>query len=90
MSNIMAGLIESANALNAFDQVLQVTQNNVANASTPGFAKRSLQLTTEPFQPPGLLGGVAAGTLENFRDQFAEQAVRRETAVLGQQQQLAA
>jgi flagellar hook-associated protein 1 len=90
MSNIMAGLIESANALNAFDQVLQVTQNNVANASTPGFAKQSLQLLAEPFQPPGLLGGVAAGTVESARDEFAEQAVRRETTALGQQQQLAA
>jgi len=90
MSNIMAGLIESANALNAFDQVLQVTQNNVANASTPGFAKQRLQLTAEPFQPPGLLGGVAAGTLENSRNDFAEQAVRRESTVLGQQRQLAA
>jgi flagellar hook-associated protein 1 FlgK len=89
MSNIMAGLIESANALSAFDQVLQVTQNNVANASTPGFAKQSLQLTAEPFQLPGLLGGVVAGTIQSSRDEFAEQAVRQQTTVLGQQQQLA-
>jgi flagellar hook-associated protein 1 len=88
MSNIMAGLIESANALNAYDQVLQVTQNNVANASTPGFAKQSLQLLAEPFKPPGLLGGVVAGNVESSRNEFAEQAVRRETTVLGQQQQL--
>ena len=90
MSNIMAGLIESANALNAFDQVLQVTQNNVANASTPGFAKQRLQLSAEAFQPPGLLGGVVAGAVESSRDEFAEQAVRRETTALGQQQQLVA
>src|SRR3974390_2731423 len=90
MSNIMAGLIESANALNAFDQVLQVTQNNVANASTPGFAKQRLELIAEPFQPPGLLGGVAAGSVESSRDEFAKQAVRRETTGLGQQQQLTA
>lgn len=83
------GLIESANALSAFDQVLQVTQNNVASASTPGFAKQSLQLTAEPFQPPGLLGGVVAGTIQSSRDEFAEQAVRQQTIVLGQQQQLA-
>lgn len=88
MSNLMACLIESANALNAYDQVLQVTQNNVANASTPGYAKQSLELLAQPFQPPGLPGGVTAGKIDSARNEFAEQAVRQQTTGLGQQQQL--
>lgn len=88
MSNILAGLVETANALSAFDQVLQVTQNNVANANTPGYAAQSVQLVAQPFDPPGLQGGVAAGTIQSSRDEYAEQTLRQQTTGLGQQQQL--
>lgn len=88
MSNVLATLIESANALNAYDQVFQVVQNNVANANTPGYARQSLQLEAQAFEPPGLQGGVTAGTVQSSRNQFAEQAVRQTTTGLGQQQQL--
>jgi flagellar hook-associated protein 1 len=88
MSNILAGLMESANALSAIDQVLQVTQNNVANANTVGYAAQSLQLVAQPFDLPGLQGGVAAGTVQSSRDEYAEQNYRQQNTGLGQQQQL--
>ena len=88
MGNILATLGSSAGALEAIDQVLQVTQNNVANASTPGYAKQSLVLQAMPFDlSTGATGGVRAGQLQSSRDQYAEQAVRSQTTLLGNAQQ---
>jgi len=88
MANLLAALGSTAGALNAFDQVLQVTQNNVANASTPGYAKESLPLEAMSFDlATGAPGGVRAGQIESARDQYAEQAVRRQNTLLGAAQQ---
>lgn len=90
MSNLLAMLSNSAAALEAYDQVLQVSQSNVANASTPGYAKQTLPLAALPFDPSiGLPGGVRAGTMQSTRSEYAEQAVRRQTTALGYQQQAA-
>src|ERR1035437_2284124 len=88
MSNLLASLVSTAGALNAYNQVLDVTQNNVANASTPGYAKQRQLLYAMPFDPSlGSTGGVRAGTIQSSRDQYAEQAVRQQSSVLGQAQQ---
>jgi len=90
MSNLLAMLSNSAAALEAYDQVLQVSQSNVANASTPGYAKQRLPLEALPFDPAqGLPGGVETGTMQSSRSEYAEQAVRRQTTALGYQQQAA-
>jgi flagellar hook-associated protein 1 len=89
MSNLLASLVSSAGTLQAYGQVLETTQNNVANVSTPGYAKQSLDLYALPFDPAGgVTGGVRAGTLVSARNEFAEQAVRQQTSGLGYQQQL--
>jgi flagellar hook-associated protein 1 FlgK len=88
MANLLSSLLSSANALNTFDQALAVTQNNVANASTPGYAKQSLSLESMPFDLiSGSLGGVRAGQVMSARYEYAEQAVRRQTASTGYDQQ---
>lgn len=88
MSNILNSLLSSAGALNAYDQVLQVTQNNVANASTPGFVKHRQALLALPFDPRGgLIGGVRAGEVLSARSTYADQAVRSQLFLLGQAQQ---
>src|SRR5690349_20576924 len=88
MSNLLATLGSTAGALQAYDQVLQVTQNNVANASTPGYAKQRLLLEAMPFDiSNGASGGVRAGQIQSARDQYAEQAVRRQNTLLGEAQQ---
>src|SRR5579871_5179765 len=88
MSNLLATLGSTAGALNAYDQVLQVTQNNVANASTPGYAKQTLPLEAMQFDlSTGAPGGVRAGEIQSARDQYAEQAVRRQNTLLGAAQQ---
>ena len=86
MANLLSLLNSTANTLSAYDQVLQVTQNNVANASTPGYASQSLQLVAEPFDPPALDGGVSAGAIQSSRDEYAEQTYRNQNTGLGQQQ----
>ena len=88
MANILATLGNSAGALDAYQKVLAVTQNNVANASTPGYARQSMALEAMPMdQALGMSGGVRTGRVESARDEYAEQAVRRQTVVLGQAQQ---
>jgi flagellar hook-associated protein 1 FlgK len=75
-------------ALDVFGQALQVTQNNVANASTPGYVKHGQTLEAMPFSPAeGLAGGVRAGEISSARSAYADQAVRSQTFLLGQAQQ---
>jgi flagellar hook-associated protein 1 FlgK len=88
MSNILSTLVTSANALSAYDQVLGVTQNNVTNASTPGFVKQRQSLLAMRFDPSiGMDGGVRAGEVQSSRNEYADQAVRRQTTLLGKAQQ---
>jgi flagellar hook-associated protein 1 FlgK len=88
MSNLLSSLLNSAGALNAYEQVLAVTQNNVANASTPGYAKQTLTLEAMPLDlASGASGGVRPGKIQSARDEYADQAVRRQTVGLGEAQQ---
>ena len=84
MSNLLATLLSSANALRAYDQALNVIQNNVANASTPGYARQVQSLSALRFAPEGgLSGGVEAGDLVSRRSQYAERAVRDRQSSVG-------
>src|SRR6478609_1093309 len=88
MSNLLNSLLSSASALGAYDQVLQVTQNNVANASTPGFVKHRQTLLAMPFDPAtGLTGGVRAGEVQSARGAYADQSVRHQLELLGEAEQ---
>ncbi len=58
---------------------METTQNNVANASTPGFARQESTFFANSFQPQnGIMGGVSAGVPLSSRNTFAEQAVWRQ------------
>jgi flagellar hook-associated protein 1 len=84
MANILASLNVSAGALNAFDLALETTQNNVANAQTPGYAAQTQVLDSLAFNlPVGEIGGVSAGQVVSSRDQFAEQNVHNQSMLLG-------
>ena len=84
MSNLFASLSASAGALRTFERALEVTQNNVNNASTPGYAKQRLALEALPFQPlNGLPGGVKAGELQSARDYYADAEVRQKLQAFG-------
>ncbi len=88
MSNLLALIGQSANAMQAYDQEFQVIQNNVANANTPGYAQQNLSLVADPFDPPDLSGGVSVGALQSTQDNYAEQSLRNQNSGLGLQQQL--
>ena len=79
--SLFTSLRSAAGSLSAFDQALSVTQDNVSNASTPGYAKQQVTLEALEF------GGVRAGPLTSARDQFAEQTVRRQVTSWGYPQQ---
>src|ERR1039458_2775768 len=88
MANVLSSLISAAGALDAFTEALNVTQNNVANAQTPGYAKQIQILAAMPFDPAnGSSGGLRAAQVVSSRDQYAEQAVRQQDVLLGQAQQ---
>jgi flagellar hook-associated protein 1 FlgK len=88
MANLLASLLGSAQSLDAYSKVLQVTQNNVANASTPGWARQSLPLVAlQSDLLAGSPGGVTVGQMQSARNEYAEQAVRRQNTGLGKQQQ---
>ena len=89
MSNLLSLVVSTSTTLDAYGKVLETTQNNVSNASTPGYAKQRQQLIAMPFDlQTGAPGGVRVGELQSSRDQFLEQAVRRQNVSLGAQQQL--
>src|SRR3954464_10977593 len=89
MANLLASLISSAGTLEAYGRVLEATQNNVANASTPGYAKQRIDLHALPFDPVGgVTGGVRAGDVVSSRDEYTEATVREQTAASGYQEQL--
>ena len=84
-SNLLAILGTAGNALEAFQQALTVTQSNISNSSTPGYASQRVNLEAQPLDvASGLAGGVAAGGLIDSRDQYAEEQVQRQTQTLGQ------
>jgi len=82
--SLMASLRANAGALRAFEKVLETCQNNVANASTAGYARQRVDLVANPFQPAdGAAGGVTARSPVSERNQYAEQNVRRQVQLLG-------
>ena len=71
-------------ALDAFQYALSVTQNNIGNASTPGYAKQEAVLQADPFDPAGgLSGGVSNGQMVDSRDLLAERDVWQQSAAQG-------
>ena len=88
MTNLFATLQTSANALGVFQTALNVTANNVANASTPGYVTQTQGVQALPFDPSvGLVGGVSSTQVESARDVYAERAVQVQQTALGTSQQ---
>ena len=76
VSSLNSTMLGAASALQSFQYALSVTQNNIDNASTPGYAKQTVALEADPFDPAvGLSGGVSPGPLVDSRDLLAESDV---------------
>ena len=83
MSGITSSISAAGNALDVLQQALSVIQNNIDNASTPGYASQQLNLEAMPMDvAAGLVGGVMADGLDDSRDQYAEEAVQSQTQAL--------
>lgn len=77
MSNLFASLRSSTSALNAITQAVAITQNNVTNAGSAGYAKQKVTLQALQFDPAtGMAGGVTNGKLASSRDEYLESSVR--------------
>jgi len=84
MGGLLGTLNSSVDALRAFENALAVSQNNVSNANTPGYASQTATFEALPFQPNGgLTGGVTAGPNQSTDSQYADQAVRSQLELQG-------
>lgn len=85
MAAISSMLSTAGNALDIYQQALNVVQNNINNSSTPGYATQSLNLEAQPLDiAGGQGGGVTSAGLDNSRDAYAEEQVQAQTQALGQ------
>ena len=77
MGSLFSAIQTAASSLSVISQGLQTTENNVANANTPGYARQSLNVESLPFDiSVGLPGGVISNGTQSSRDPYAEQGVR--------------
>jgi flagellar hook-associated protein 1 len=84
MSSLFSTLRVSAGTLQSFERALEITQNNIGNASTPDYAAQQVQFDSFAFQPEtGLGGGNVTATAKSTRDAFADSSVRQELSNLG-------
>jgi flagellar hook-associated protein 1 FlgK len=71
-----------AETMRAYERGVAISQNNVANASTPGYARQVQSLQARPFDlRQGRMGGVESGVMVNTRSGFAERNVWRESSL---------
>ncbi len=76
MANLFGALGTVSDAMNVLEQAMGVVQNNVSNASTPGYVTQTLSLNAASFDPSqNLMGGVSAGNVTSARNNFAEASV---------------
>jgi flagellar hook-associated protein 1 FlgK len=78
MGNLLVSLHNATSAMKVYERAMGVVQGNVANASTPGYAKQQQLLESTRFDlDHGLPGGVRSGGTLDSRSSFAENTVRR-------------
>jgi flagellar hook-associated protein 1 FlgK len=88
VGDLFSALRSAASALDAFQRAVDVTQNNVTNANSPGYTKQTPSLVSRDFQTTtGITGGVQEITRDT-RNSFADGAVQQQLSLLGQFQQL--
>ncbi len=84
MSSLFSILSSAASSMTVFENAMAVTQNNVSNASTAGYADQVATFDALPFDlGKGNVGGVTAGPIESTRDEYLEQSVRDTSTALG-------
>jgi len=88
MGSLFSALDSASSALVAFQKAIDVTQNNVTNANSPGYAAQVPTFQAEDFESQnGLSGGVVEQT-QDTRNSFADTAVQQQLSQQGLYQQL--
>jgi len=88
MGSLFSSLGSVANALQSFERAINVTQNNVTNANSPGYAAQVPVLQSQNFETEGGSSGGVTEITTDTRNQYAETAVQQQESLLGQFQQL--
>lgn len=88
MGSLFSALGSAANALEAFQRAIDVTQGNVTNANTPGYAKQIPTFQSTPFQLNSDLSGGIVEQTQDGRNQYADSVVRQQLSLQGAAQQL--
>jgi flagellar hook-associated protein 1 FlgK len=84
MGTLFGTLNNTLDAIEAFQTALNVSQNNVSNASTPGYAAQVANLEALPFDPSaGVTGGVKAGPTQSTNDEYVNRAVNNQFSQQG-------
>ncbi len=84
MGTLFGALNSSLSALEAFQNALDVTQSNVSNASTPGYASQTATFVADPLNlAGGQDGGVASGPTQSSDNHYADQAVQTQMSLQG-------
>lgn len=89
MPSIKSILSIASTALSSQQRAIQVTANNIANASTEGYSRQRVVMSEGPSvrAPSGIFGsGVRVTDVARIRDVLLDRAVRRETAFSSEQQ----
>ncbi len=84
MGSLTSALVTASTAMDAMQQAMSVIQNNVVNASTPGYVTQTPTLDARSFDPSAnAWGGVESGSVASSRNQYAEENVWSQNSQLG-------
>ena len=89
MGSLFSALNSASQSLQAFGRAIDVTQNNVTNANSPGYADQVPQLISQSYQSnTGVSTGGVKEVTQNTRDAYADTAVQQQLSLQGMYQQL--
>jgi flagellar hook-associated protein 1 len=89
MGNLYSILNSAGQSLQAFEQAMDVVQNNVTNANSPGYANQVPDLISQSFQSnTGADGGGVQEVTQSTSNSYANAAVQQQLSLQGMYQQL--
>ena len=89
MGSLFSALNSASQSLQAFERAIEVTQNNVTNANSPGYADQVPQLISRDFQSnTGSNAGGVQELTQDTRSTYADTAVQQQLSLQGMYQQL--
>jgi flagellar hook-associated protein 1 len=87
MSGISSVLNIGRNALQTYEQAMQVTSHNIANALTPGYTRQQIVLESQSpasFSALQLGMGVVAGSVSQAFDPYTTRSIQQNTSSLAE------